>query len=131
MWLLRLLLPLLIVATSVVLALIRRQTATSGGSALIIIDIQNCFTGSGSLAVPGGDDIVPLVNRLRSEYAAQFDVVVLSQDWHCSDHVSFASQHAGYRNFDRINLTYLTTGQSAWPVCRGKSEVADCRHLSF
>ena len=113
MALLRLLFPVLIVATSVVVAMIGRRTAGGGGRALIIIDIQNCFTGNGSLAVPEGDDIIPVVNRLRAEYASYFDVVVLSQDWHCSDHVSFASQHSGYHNYDTINLTYLaTTGQS-------------------
>ena len=112
MALLRILFPVLMVATSLVVALISRRSAEVGGSALVIIDIQNCFTGNGSLAVPGGDDVIPVVNRLRSEHAGQFDAVFLSQDWHCSDHVSFASQHSGYENFDRITLTYLDTGGS-------------------
>jgi len=112
MALLRLLFPVLMVAASVTLALISRLSATvGGGQALVVIDVQNCFTSGGSLAVPDGDDVVPVVNWLRSQYADRFDVVVLSQDWHCSDHVSFASQHRGYENFDRINLTYLVTGK--------------------
>jgi len=111
MALLRILLPVLVVATSVLIALICHSTAGSGGSALIIIDVQNCFTSGGALEVPDGDAIIPVVNRLRSEYAQFFDAVVLSQDWHCSDHVSFASQHDGHQAFDRIILTYLTTGQ--------------------
>ena len=112
MALLRILFPVAIVVTSVVLAVIRGTMAGAGGSALIIVDVQNCFTSGGRLAVPDGDAVVPVINRLRSEYAQYFDVVVLSQDWHCSDHVSFASQHPGCHNFDRINLTYLSTGQS-------------------
>ena len=105
-----LLLPVLIVATSILVALIRLNMAGYGGSALLIVDVQNCFTSGGALAVPDGDAIIPVINQLRSEYAQFFDVVVLSQDWHCSDHVSFASQHDGYHAFDRVSLTYLTTG---------------------
>jgi len=116
MALLRILLPVVIVLTSVVLAVIRRTAAGAGGSALIVVDVQNCFTSGGSLAVPDGDAVVPVINRLRAEYAQYFDAVVLSQDWHCSDHVSFASQHPGYQDFDRIDLTYLPTGRSAYTV---------------
>jgi len=114
MALLRILLPVTIVATSVVVALIRRFTAAGGGggTALVIIDVQNCFTAGGSLAVPDGDAVIPVINRLRSDHGDNFDDVVLSQDWHCSDHVSFASQHPRHSPYDRINLTYLTTGQS-------------------
>ena len=109
MALLRILFPVMIVAMSILVAVVRRTG--SGGSALVVIDVQYCFTSGGSLAVPDGDDVIPVINRLRSEYSKYFDVVVLTQDWHCSDHVSFASQHQGYSAFDRINLTYLTTGQ--------------------
>jgi len=112
MALLRVLFPVLIVATSVLVAWIRLSTARAGGTALVIIDVQNCFTSGGALAVSGGDDVIPVVNGLRSEYARYFDAVVLSQDWHCSDHVSFASQHNGHQPYDRITLTYLqSTGQ--------------------
>jgi len=113
MALLRIVLPLLIVATSVVVALIRLTMAGSGGGrALVVIDVQYCFSAGGSLAVPDGNAVIPVINRLRADHAEHFDVVVLSQDWHCSDHVSFASQHSGHRPYDIINLTYLTTGQS-------------------
>src|SRR5262247_3488928 len=57
----------------------------------IVVDVQNCFVPGGSLAVKGGDEIVPLVNRL----AGRFRHVVLTQDWHSADHISFASQHPG------------------------------------
>ena len=54
----------------------------------------------GALAVPGGDEIVPLVNRL----GARFANVVLTQDWHPRDHISFASAHPGHRPFETIRL---------------------------
>ena len=112
MALVRILLPVVVVATSVVAALVYRTLAGGPSSALLIIDVQNCFTSGGSLAVPDGDSVVPVINRLREDYGQYFDAVVLSQDWHCPDHVSFASQHPGRNPFDRINLTYrLTTGQ--------------------
>jgi len=67
MALLRILFPVAIVVTSVVLAVIRGTMAGTGGSALIIVDVQNCFTSGGSLAVPDGDAVVPVINRLRAE----------------------------------------------------------------
>ena len=57
---------------------------------LIVIDVQNDFCPGGKLAVPGGDDVVHLVNRL----AHGFKHVVLTQDWHPAGHSSFASSHA-------------------------------------
>ena len=63
----------------------------------------------GALAVPGGDEIVPLVNRL----GARFANVVLTQDWHPRDHISFASAHPGHRPFETIRLPYGE--QVLWP----------------
>ncbi|XP_052079382.1 nicotinamidase-like isoform X4 [Mytilus californianus] len=63
--------------------------------ALLIIDVQNCFLPGGSLAVAEGDKVIPVINNIRSEYKADISLVALSQDWHCSDHISFASQHKG------------------------------------
>ena len=60
-------------------------------SALLIIDVQNCFLPGGSLAVTDGDQVVPVINSLREK----FEIVAVSQDWHTPDHVSFASQHPG------------------------------------
>ena len=56
---------------------------------LLVIDVQNCFTPGGSLAVKDGDQIIPLINRL----AGAFEHVVLTQDWHTPGHISFASSH--------------------------------------
>ena len=77
--------------------------------ALLVIDVQNCFVPGGSLAVKGGDEIVPLINQL----AKSFQNVVLTQDWHTPDHVSFASQHAGKNAFETIDLDYGV--QVLWP----------------
>lgn len=77
--------------------------------ALILIDIQNDFLPDGALAVPEGDKIIPLVNRLQS----CFDIVVATQDWHPSDHKSFASNHIDKSPFDQIKLNGLD--QVLWP----------------
>jgi len=77
--------------------------------ALLVIDVQNCFLPGGSLAVKEGERIVPLINRV----ARAFRHVVLTQDWHTKDHVSFASQHPGKKPFETIKLPYGT--QVLWP----------------
>ena len=61
--------------------------------ALLLVDIQNGFCPGGNLAVPEGDRVVPVANRLIEE--GGYDVIVASQDWHPPDHRSFASQHPG------------------------------------
>jgi len=75
----------------------------------VVVDVQNCFTPGGSLAVKEGDAIVPLINRI----AKQFKHVVITQDWHTADHISFASQHAGKKPFDMMKLAY--GNQVLWP----------------
>ncbi|MDP4261383.1 MAG: bifunctional nicotinamidase/pyrazinamidase [Bacteroidota bacterium] len=77
--------------------------------ALVLIDIQNDFLPGGSLAVPGGDAIIPIVNRLQPF----FELVVATQDWHPANHKSFASQHNGKKPFDIISLHGLR--QTLWP----------------
>jgi len=76
---------------------------------LLVIDVQNCFTPGGSLAVKDGDTIVPLINTL----AARFEHVVLTQDWHTPGHVSFASSHPGKKPFEMVGLQYGP--QVLWP----------------
>ncbi len=75
----------------------------------VVVDVQNCFTPGGSLAVKEGDQIVPLINRI----ARQFKHVVITQDWHTADHISFASQHPGKKPFETMKLAYGT--QVLWP----------------
>ena len=76
---------------------------------LIAVDIQYDFLPGGALAVAGGDQIIPLVNTL----GRRFNNVILSQDWHPADHVSFASNHPGANPFDMIELPYGR--QVLWP----------------
>lgn len=78
-------------------------------SCLIVVDVQNDFCPGGALAVPKGDEVVPVINRL----AARFDNVVLTQDWHPRGHTSFASSHPGRKPFETIELAYGT--QVLWP----------------
>jgi nicotinamidase/pyrazinamidase len=68
--------------------------------ALVIIDVQNDFMPGGSLQVPHGDIIVPLINKLQKHFA----LVVATQDWHPPNHKSFASNHADRQPFDIIDL---------------------------
>jgi len=77
--------------------------------ALLLIDIQNDFLPGGSLAVPGGDLIIPVVNGLQP----RFDLVVATQDWHPAGHKSFASAHEGRKVFEQIDLNGLP--QVLWP----------------
>lgn len=76
---------------------------------LLVVDVQNDFCPGGSLAVPGGDDVVPVINRL----ARRFPHVVLTQDWHPADHRSFASAHPGSKPFESIEASY--GAQVLWP----------------
>jgi nicotinamidase/pyrazinamidase len=76
---------------------------------LLVVDVQNDFCPGGGLAVPRGDEVVPLVNRL----ARSFNHVILTQDWHPPGHHSFASTYAGRKPFDTIELPYGP--QILWP----------------
>lgn len=76
---------------------------------LIIVDVQNDFMPEGSLAVPKGNEIVPVINRIQPS----FDLVVATQDWHPENHKSFASNHEGKKVFEKIRLN--KTEQILWP----------------
>ncbi len=76
---------------------------------LLVVDPQKDFMPGGSLAVADGDAVVPALNRV----ARLFDNVVITQDWHPADHVSFASQHSGHRPFETIERPYGR--QVLWP----------------
>lgn len=77
--------------------------------ALIVIDVQNDFCPGGALAVPEGDLIVPGINALM----ADFDAVILTQDWHPKGHSSFASSHVGKAPYDLVEMPYGP--QVLWP----------------
>ena len=79
------------------------------GDVLLVIDVQNDFCPGGGLAVPEGDAVVPVINRL----APAFGQVVLTQDWHPPGHLSFASSHPGRQPFETIEAAYGP--QTLWP----------------
>ncbi|MBA8878772.1 bifunctional nicotinamidase/pyrazinamidase [Phyllobacterium myrsinacearum] len=79
------------------------------GDALVVIDVQNDFCPGGTLAVGGGHEIVPIINKL----IVRFDHVILTQDWHPAGHSSFASSHPGKAPFDTIRMPY--GDQTLWP----------------
>lgn len=78
--------------------------------ALLIIDIQNDFLPGGALAVPAGDEIIPLASRLMDG----FELIVATQDWHPPEHASFAANHPAHQLFETIDLHGLP--QTLWPV---------------
>jgi len=79
------------------------------GDVLVVVDVQNDFCPGGALAVPRGDEVVPIVNAL----AARFRDVVLTQDWHPRGHLSFASAHPGKHPFETVAAPYGP--QVLWP----------------
>jgi nicotinamidase/pyrazinamidase len=76
---------------------------------LLVIDVQNDFCDGGPLAVPGGQDVVPVIHRI----AALFQHVIMTQDWHPPDHHSFASNHPGRAPFETIETAHGE--QVLWP----------------
>lgn len=76
---------------------------------LLVVDVQNDFCRGGALAVSSGDEVVPVVNRI----AEKFPHVALTQDWHPSGHLSFASSHPGREPFGSVDLPYGR--QTLWP----------------
>lgn len=77
--------------------------------ALLVIDAQNDFCPGGALAVKEGDAIIPLINAL----AKRFEHVILTQDWHPAQHISFSSTHPGKKHFETIQAPYGP--QTLWP----------------
>jgi nicotinamidase/pyrazinamidase len=94
---------------------------------LVLVDIQNDFMPGGALAVPQGDAVVPVANRL----ATRFDWVVAAQDWHPRGHASFASAHPGRKPFETTRLSYGE--QLLWPdhCVQGSDGAAFHRDLSL
>ncbi len=81
----------------------------NSNEALIVVDIQNDFCEGGALEVPDASKIIDKSNKLINI----FDQVILTQDWHPYNHISFASQHKGKKPFDIIEVDYGK--QTLWP----------------
>ncbi len=86
-----------------------RPAVPAENRVMLVVDIQNDFCPDGALAVPEGNQIVPIVNQLSRRFAH----VILTQDWHCEDHLSFASSHPGTQPLERVELSYGS--QILWP----------------
>jgi nicotinamidase/pyrazinamidase len=86
------------------------ETAHPGESdVLLVVDVQNDFCPDGALAVPEGDAVVPMINRLMARFAH----VVFTQDWHTPGHSSFASAHPGKSPYETVEAAYGP--QVLWP----------------
>src|SRR5690606_41608029 len=77
--------------------------------ALLVVDVQRGFTPGGNLAVANADQIIPNINLL-GQY---FQNIILTQDWHPENHISFADNHPAKAAYDSIQLDYGT--QDLWP----------------
>ncbi len=77
---------------------------------LIVIDVQNDFCPGGALAVPGGDEVIAPITRVASRFAH----IVLTQDWHPTNHTSFAASHVGKKPYESIELA--CGAQTLWPA---------------
>jgi nicotinamidase/pyrazinamidase len=82
---------------------------TTSHDVLLVVDVQNDFCPGGQLAVPGGDEVIPVIHRI----APLFEHIILTQDWHSPQHHSFASAHPGKRPYEQIQLPYGP--QTLWP----------------
>jgi len=96
-------------------------------SALLVIDVQNCFLPGGSLAVKEGEQVVPVINKMAKAFAN----VVMTQDWHTPGHISFASVHSGKKPFETVDLPYGK--QVLWPdhCVQGSEDAALLKDLKL
>lgn len=103
-------------------------------TALVIVDVQNDFCTGGNLAVPNGEEVVPVINSLREE----FQTVVLTQDWHPAGHASFASTHGvdvmsvkdigyGLKKCGRIIVSKARKGRNSVLISLSKTQTYFCK----
>ena len=116
-----------VVATFVSNRLWAASIKPDAASALLVIDVQNCFLPGGSLAVKDGEQVVPVINRIAKGFAN----VVVTQDWHTAGHVSFATTHSGKKPFETVDLAYGK--QVLWPdhCVQGTEGAALSKELSI
>lgn len=89
------------------------MAATNNKRALIIVDVQNDFLEGGSLEVKDGNQVIPLINKIRKE--KNFDLVALSSDWHPQTHLSFQSNNSGSKLFQPFVIERTQSLQVMWP----------------
>jgi nicotinamidase/pyrazinamidase len=78
--------------------------------ALLVVDVQNDFCPGGALAIPAGDTVVPIINKIQPV----FDTIIATQDWHPPNHVSFAANHPAKNVYDVIPINDMS--QVLWPA---------------
>jgi nicotinamidase/pyrazinamidase len=86
-----------------------------GNSALIIVDMQNDFIPGGSLPVEEGDLIIEDINSVAKNFKNKKGIVILTQDWHPQNHLSFASNHLGKEPGDEFISEDGAIGPVLWP----------------
>lgn len=77
--------------------------------ALLVVDVQRDFLPNGALAVPQGNEVIPVINRLGRKFAE----IAVTQDWHPAGHISFASAHGKLPFQDTAQAAYGE--QALWP----------------
>ena len=92
---------------------IEKKIRIANKDALIIVDIQNDFVPGGALPVSKGDEIVGDVNKVAQIFKSNKAIIVLTQDWHPKDHLSFASNHPGKKPGDEFRSDAI--GPVLWP----------------
>ncbi|MEK6399077.1 MAG: isochorismatase family protein, partial [Terriglobus sp.] len=97
------------IKTAKVVQVIRRIIGIMANTALLVIDVQQDFLPNGLLAVPKGNEVIPIINRLGQS----FPEIAITQDWHPAGHISFASTHGKAPFTDTVEATYGT--QALWP----------------
>ena len=107
------------------LAVAADKIKPGASSALIVVDVQNCFLPGGSLAVKEGDQVIPVINRI----AKGFDNVVMTQDWHTPHHMSFASSYPDKKPFDAVKVAY--GDQVLWDHCVGHRRRTNRKDVRF
>ena len=68
---------------------IQPVTGLRNGDALIIVDVQNDFLPGGSLQVPRGDEIIPVINHYIALFEGASFPIIATRDWHPQNHCSF------------------------------------------
>ena len=81
-------------------------------SALIIVDVQNDFCEGGSLEVKNSNEIIPIINNLLEKYNKNFDVKILTKDWHPEEHISFIGNNLE----EKLLTAYATELTLKWKV---------------
>ena len=85
------------------------MNSVKNDNALIIVDVQNDFCPGGKIPVDGGNTITPIING----FSSLFFKTIATQDWHPANHISFANNHHGKKDFETIEVSGGV--QTLWP----------------